>query len=105
MCRLFGYVTESERSVADLLGDEGLEAFTSLTAVHSDGWGMAWHTGDGATRTTTSPRSSAVDMEYADLVRQQLSCAGLVHLRWAHGGLDVRPARSESHQSELQSLM
>ncbi|NYG57156.1 putative glutamine amidotransferase [Nocardioides daedukensis] len=84
-------MTESERSVADLLGDEGLEAFTSLTAVHSDGWGMAWHTADGATRTTTSPRSAAVDKEYADLVREPLSCAGMVHLRWATGGLDVRP--------------
>src|SRR3546814_16906019 len=44
-----------------------------------------------ATRTTTSPRSAAVDRGYADLVRQPLSCAGMVHLRWATGGLDVRP--------------
>lgn len=91
MCRLFGYVTNAERSVADLLGDEGLHAFTSLTAVHSDGWGMAWHDTDGRTSTESSPRSAAVDPAYDALARTPLSCAGLVHLRWATGGLDVGP--------------
>lgn len=91
MCRLFGHVTRTERSVADLLGDEGLKAFTSLTTVHSDGWGMAWHGADGHTRTASSPVTADMDPEYAELVRQPLSCAGLVHLRWATGGLDVGP--------------
>lgn len=91
MCRLFGYVTQSPRSVADLLGDEGLDAFTSLTAVHSDGWGMAWRTPDGGTQTVTSPQSAYEDTTYAQLAGQPLSSAGMVHLRWATGGLDVRP--------------
>lgn len=95
MCRLFGYVTRTNRSVRDLLGEEGLAAFTSLSAVHADGWGAAWHeTGtEGAplTRIVSSPRSAALDPEYAATVRTPLSCAGLVHLRWATGGLDVRP--------------
>lgn len=94
MCRLFGYVTDTERSVADLLGDEGLDAFTSLTAVHDDGWGAAWHlpSGDGSvtTRTVTSSRSAALDPAYDALVHEPLSCAGLLHLRWATGGLPVR---------------
>ncbi len=91
MCRLFGYVTQSPRSVADLLGEDGLAAFTSLTSVHSDGWGMAWHAQDGTTRTSSSPRSADIDETYGLLVRESLSSAGLVHLRWASGGLDVRP--------------
>lgn len=91
MCRLFGYVTQSPRSVADLLGDEGLDAFTSLTAVHSDGWGMAWRTTEGGTETVTSPQSAHEDRTYDDLAREPLSSAGMVHLRWATGGLDVRP--------------
>lgn len=90
MCRLFGYVTESPCAVADLLGEEGLEAFTSLTAVHSDGWGMAWQTPEG-TRTTSSPHSADVDDDYRKLVAEPLSNAGFVHLRWATGGLEVRP--------------
>ncbi|KQY51623.1 MULTISPECIES: class II glutamine amidotransferase [unclassified Nocardioides] len=91
MCRLFGYVTQSPCSVADLLGQEGLAAFTSLTSVHSDGWGMAWHAKDGTTRTSSSPRSADIDETYGILVREPLSGAGLVHLRWATGGLEVRP--------------
>lgn len=94
MCRLFGYVTDTDRSVADLLGDEGLAAFTSLTVVHDDGWGAAWHESSGTApvtpRTFTSPRSAALDPEYDALVHRPLSCAGLLHLRWATGGLDVR---------------
>lgn len=91
MCRLFGYVAESPQSLAELLDEEGLAAFTSLTTVHSDGWGMAWHTTDGATRTITSPSSAAVDARYDTMAHERLSSAGIVHLRWATGGLDVRP--------------
>lgn len=95
MCRLFGYVSEAARSPAELLGEEGLAAFTSLTTVHADGWGAAWHvrSDDGAatTRTTTSTRSAALDPAYDTLVRERLSHAGMLHLRWATGGLDVRP--------------
>lgn len=90
MCRLFGYVTESPCAVADLLGEEGLNAFTSLTSVHSDGWGMAWQTPEG-TRSRSSPRSADIDETYRGLVEEPLSHAGFVHLRWATGGLDVRP--------------
>lgn len=100
MCRLFGYVAETPTSVADLLGDDGMHAFTSLTTVHSDGWGMAWHTADGATRTISAPDSAAEDPTYDDLVHQPLSCAGLVHLRWATGGLDVRPENTHPFFSD-----
>ncbi len=91
MCRLFGYVTTTDRSVCDLLGEEGLAAFTSLSAVHSDGWGMAWHDADTRPCTASSPHSAAVDPTYDDLARTALSSVGIVHLRWATGGLDVRP--------------
>lgn len=90
MCRLFGYVAPSARSVGDLLGEEGLDAFTSLTSVHSDGWGMAWNTAEG-TRRASSPLSADLDDTYQELVRQPLSVAGLVHLRWASPGIEVGP--------------
>lgn len=90
MCRLLGYVAERPTAVIDVLGEEGLESFTSLTAVHGDGWGMAWQDSqDRATRTARSPVSAAVDPTYTELVRTQLGAAGMVHLRWATGGLAV----------------
>lgn len=90
MCRLLGYVRDSPTSVEDLLGPEGLESFTALTAVHGDGWGMAWRAED-RTQVLSSPDSAAVDATYADAVRRPLAAAGMVHLRWATGGLPVAP--------------
>ena len=90
MCRLLGYVHDQPISVEGLLGAEGLEDFTALTRVHGDGWGMAWREGD-ETRTLTSPESADQDATYADAVRRPLAAAGIVHLRWATGGLPVAP--------------
>lgn len=89
MCRLLGYVRDEPTSVEELLGEEGLERFTALTAVHGDGWGMAWRDADGSTRVVSSPESAAQDREYAELVRRPLGSSGFLHLRWATGGLPV----------------
>ncbi len=92
MCRLLGYVASRPTAVVDVLGEEGFETFTSLTEVHGDGWGMAWHDPDDhSTHTVTSPDSAAADPTYADLAGQKLGAAGFVHLRWATGGLPVTP--------------
>jgi len=90
MCRLLGYVHDGPVSVEELLGPDGLADFTALTAVHGDGWGMAWRA-DGRTHTLSSPESAARDDTYTDAVRRPLGAAGIVHLRWATGGLPVRP--------------
>lgn len=94
MCRLLGYVADRPTSVTEVLGPEGFADFTSLAAVHGDGWGMAWHdpgaeADDEPTRCASSPHSAALDPAYADLAAQPLGSAGLVHLRWATGGLPV----------------
>jgi predicted glutamine amidotransferase len=60
MCRLLGWVEDRPVSVEEVLGPDGLAGFTSLTAVHDDGWGMAWREGD-VTRTVTSPESAGAD--------------------------------------------
>ncbi|MET1038519.1 MAG: class II glutamine amidotransferase [Aeromicrobium sp.] len=96
MCRLFGYVSDRPTSVVELMGRDAFDAFTSLTAVHGDGWGMAWRgAGQKETRTTTSARSAAIDPRYSDLADRPLGAAGIVHLRWATGGLPV--AERNSH--------
>lgn len=91
MCRLLGFVSSRAVSVHDVLGEEGLEAFTALTAVHGDGWGMAWHDGIESVHATASPRSAVLDQRYSDLTREVRTRAGLLHLRWATGGLPVSP--------------
>ncbi|WP_162599773.1 class II glutamine amidotransferase [Nocardioides solisilvae] len=90
MCRLLGWVRQEPISVEELLGEEGLEGFTALTRVHGDGWGMAWRDEEG-THAVTSSDSAADDERYDELVRRPLGKAGFVHLRWATGGLPVRP--------------
>jgi predicted glutamine amidotransferase len=92
MCRLLGYVAASPTSVVEVLGQEDFDAFTALTAVHDDGWGMAWKDADdGLVASFKSPDSAERDATYARLARQDLGRAGIVHLRWATPGLAVRP--------------
>jgi predicted glutamine amidotransferase len=92
MCRLLGYVARHPTSVVEVLGQEDFEAFTALTAVHGDGWGMAWQDPDDQiVRTASAPDSAISDPVYAQLAGQRLGRAGIVHLRWATPGLRVTP--------------
>lgn len=90
MCRLLGYVAREPLSVVDVLGQQDFDAFTALTAVHGDGWGMAWRDPDShAVRSVTSASSAVEDPAYARLAGQRLGRAGIVHLRWATPGLPI----------------
>jgi predicted glutamine amidotransferase len=91
MCRLLGYVAARPLAAVDVLGASGFQAFTSLASLHGDGWGVAWRGADSVTHAVSRPDSAARDPLYAHLTRQPLGSAGLVHLRWATGGLPVVP--------------
>ncbi|WP_411721147.1 class II glutamine amidotransferase [Mycetocola sp.] len=91
MCRLLGYVAARPLAAVDALGASEFQAFTSLASLHGDGWGVAWRGADQLTHSVSRPGSAARDPLYADLTRQPLGSAGLVHLRWASGGLPVVP--------------
>ncbi|WP_437583173.1 class II glutamine amidotransferase [Paramicrobacterium sp. CJ85] len=91
MCRLFGYVSDRPTAVVDELGPDAFREFTALTSVHGDGWGMTWHDPDGGTKTARSATSADEDPDYARLAARPLGAAGIVHLRWATGGLAVTP--------------
>jgi len=88
MCRLLGYCSRDSASVAGLLTQEGLRAFTALSHFHCDGWGMAWYDADGP-QVRKSPRRAAEEPEYARLAQRPLGDLGLVHLRWATPGLGI----------------
>ena len=90
MCRLFGYVSRSATSPAAELGDEDFADFTSLSRVHSDGWGAAWRDPQtGSIHIRKSTRCADLDSEYHRSTTQLRGAAGFVHLRWATGGLGV----------------
>ncbi|MGY2873851.1 putative glutamine amidotransferase [Marmoricola sp. URHA0025 HA25] len=91
MCRLLGYVAARPTSVLDVLGEDGLDRFTALTAVHGDGWGMAWRAEDETIQTVSVADSASADASYRSLSRTPLGRAGIVHLRWASEGLAVVP--------------
>jgi predicted glutamine amidotransferase len=93
MCRLLGWAARAPRTLADLLGEEDLEAFTALSRKHGDGWGVAWHTG-GDIRVHTSTEAAVASAEYARGAHRQATDLGLVHLRWATLGLPVQPSNT-----------
>jgi predicted glutamine amidotransferase len=88
VCRLLGYCSRRDASVEDLIGADGLAAFTGLCALHGDGWGMAWYEG-GEPVVRKSPLRADADLDFAKLAREPLGDLGLVHLRWATPGLPV----------------
>jgi predicted glutamine amidotransferase len=92
VCRLFGYCAREDAAVADLIGEEGLGALIALSALHGDGWGMAWYEAPDAAGPEPVIRKSplrADEPEFEKMARQPLSDLGLVHLRWATPGLAI----------------
>lgn len=88
MCRVMGYVSRRDASVADLIGEPALRGFTALSQWHGDGWGMAARDGAGL-RVAKSPRRASDDPRYQRMAMEPLGDIGLVHLRWATPGLPV----------------
>lgn len=88
MCRLVGWVGPARRSLAEVLGEEGLAELAELSRHHADGWGIAWWEGDRL-RAERSPLPAHSSPGFAAATREVRSDAALVHLRWATPGLAV----------------
>jgi predicted glutamine amidotransferase len=93
MCRLLGWATRTPRTLADLLGQRDLDAFTALSCKHGDGWGVAWHTDNGIDL-HTSPDAACGSRAYGEWTQHRVSDLGMVHLRWATLGLPVEQANT-----------
>jgi len=91
VCRLLGYVADRPIPVVEVLGADGFDRFTALTAVHGDGWGMAWRAEDASIQSVSVADSASADPAYDSMGRTPLGRAGIVHLRWASDGLAVTP--------------
>lgn len=88
MCRLLAYCSRSRTPLVHLVGAGGLRDFTALSAVHSDGWGVAlWQ--DGHLQVEKSAQRADKDERYRQLIEASAADAGMVHLRWATPGLAV----------------
>jgi predicted glutamine amidotransferase len=93
VCRLLGYVSTEEQSVADALGDD-LGPFVELSErLHPDGWGLAWVKG-GQIELTKSPSRASADPLFRTAVENVVSDAALLHLRQATLGLPIRVANT-----------
>jgi predicted glutamine amidotransferase len=90
VCRLLGYCSHGNASVASLIGDDGLRDFTALSAFHGDGWGMGWYEA-GEPRLRKSVARAVEEPGYAELAHRALGDIGLVHLRWATPGIGLGP--------------
>ena len=84
MCRLLGWVSRTELTLREVLGEESFVAFAQLSRIHADGWGLS----DGVTahRSTTN---ASTDPEFARVAGEVATRAAVAHLRWASPGLPV----------------
>ncbi len=88
MCRILGYSTAANASLAEIMGSRGLREFTQLSEFHGDGWGMAWYH-EQRLSVEKSPLRAVDEPAYRDLAHRRLGSQGLVHLRRATPGLPV----------------
>jgi len=87
LCRLFAWHSAEPLSIANALGTD-LQAFTELSTVHRDGWGIAYADTDEIklVRDTSPAHESSV---YSDLLTQMQTTDAIAHLRWATEALAV----------------
>lgn len=96
MCRLLAYVSTTKTALNSLLSDQEVNDFENLSALHCDGWGMAWLMGSNDDQsnltigTTNSISRALDDPEFDQRAKTPLGRAGLIHIRWATPGFPVR---------------
>ncbi len=81
MCRLVGWVSDTPRTLLDVLGDTAVARLTHLSSVHADGWGAGWHDDSGALRVQRSATQAGLDEQFEAFATGLATTAGFVHLR------------------------
>jgi predicted glutamine amidotransferase len=88
MCRLLGWTTRVPTTLAGLLGEQDLHAFTELSGKHSDGWGVARAAGSGV-KVHKRPSTARTSRAFTLWAQSHPSDHGIAHLRRATMGLAV----------------
>jgi predicted glutamine amidotransferase len=93
MCRLLGWAGRRPATLADVLGEDDLDAFTGLSAHHGDGWGVARSTARGVS-VRRRPDAARTSARFDRWARHRRTDLGLAHLRRATLGLSIGPANT-----------
>lgn len=96
MCRLVAWVSETPRTLADVLGETALNRLRHLSTIHADGWGAAWHDHTGELVVQHSAAAAGADEAFTAFSEGMSSRAGLVHIRlgtpgYGYGTNSVHP--------------
>ncbi len=93
MCRLIGWVSARPQTLAELVGDDRIEALVEdVSRLHPDGWGSARSSRAGAGfEVARSTKGALADPELLAAARRAPAQGALLHLRRATAGYAVDP--------------
>jgi len=94
MCRLIGYASPTEVTLAELVGSLQCSTFQHMSRLHADGWGTMWLGEDNHELLHVKVEKSAVpgqdDIDLTNAMTEAPSRGRVVHLRMATDGMVVR---------------
>ena len=89
MCRLLGYVSDRDYSLAEISGPH-FDEFAALSSRHCDGWGVAeLELGADSPALVVEPARASASENFQKITHESKSNGALLHLRWATSGLSV----------------
>ena len=91
MCRLLGYVADSETDFPSIVG-EHFDEFVALSKIHCDGWGITSKDESGVVK---EPTPAVESPDFMQVLKSNKSNASLLHFRWATEGINVE--RENNH--------
>lgn len=99
VCRLIGWTSARPRTLAQLVGDDRIDALvTDVSRLHPDGWGAALSDrtdgGRPDLRVERSTEGALRDPGFLTVVRSAPAQAALLHLRRATAGYAVEPVNT-----------
>ena len=104
MCRLMGFVSTDEMTLAQAAGAEFTE-FAALSARHGDGWGIATCNSDQSPELLLEPTRAKDSVAFDQAARTLKSNGALLHLRWATGSLSVNEGNTHPFAYQDYSFM
>jgi predicted glutamine amidotransferase len=104
MCRLMGYVSPKETTVAEITG-ANFDQFAQLSTVHKDGWGIATLDSHKASALIQEPISAITSTTFADSAANLESDGALLHFRWATPGLAINDGNTHPFSFEGYSFI